>query len=250
MLEMENMRKWVMCDIHGQYKAMRELLEFAAIDFEKDQFVFLGDYIDRGPHSAKVVKYIRGLKMRYPNNVYAIIGNHEIMMREYVFEGKSDRWLVFGGYQTIEDLKKTFEMKTERDEHLVWLANLGYYCMDEEYLYVHAGIDPAYDSNEQYDEVTFTEIDEMYRIPPEDLKEIIGKRVIVHGHTSYPSVYQADHFISCDTGASVLEDGMLSLVELNSRMYYSCELKNFQVTKHKIEVKKTIDRINEYKRKQ
>ncbi|MGG3469176.1 metallophosphoesterase family protein [Neobacillus pocheonensis] len=244
------MRKWVMSDIHGQYNAMRKLLEFSNVNYEKDQLIFLGDFIDRGPDSAQVVKYVRDLKIQYPNNVYAIIGNHEVMMREFVFEGKSDRWLRFGGYQTIESLKNAFKMISERDQHLVWLANLGYYCMDEEYLYVHAGIDPVSELNKQYDEVTFIEIDEMYKVPPLDLKEVIGDRIIVHGHTPYPSVYQTENFISCDTGASVLEDGVLSLVELNSKTYYSCELVNFQIKKYEIETKKINERINEYKKNQ
>ena len=153
-----------MSDIHGQYNAMRKLLESVDVNFEKDQLVVLGDLIDRGPHSVKVLKYLRQLKIKYPKNVFVIIGNHEVMMREYIFEGKSDRWLRFGGYQTIEDMKNTFESTEERNQHLVWLANLGYYCMDEEYLYVHAGFNPTFDLNDQSEDITFTEIDEMYNV--------------------------------------------------------------------------------------
>ena len=191
--------------------------------------VILGDLIDRGPHSAKVIKYLRKLKIKYPKNVFVIIGNHEVMMREYIFDRKKRQMASLWGYQTIEDMKNTFESTEERNQHLVWLANLGYYCMDEEYLYVHAGFNPTFDLNDQSEDITFTEMDEMYNVSVSQLKDVIGERLIVHGHTPYPVIYSVGNFISCDTGASVFEEGKLSLVELNSRIYYLCNLINFQV---------------------
>ncbi|WML45406.1 metallophosphoesterase family protein [Neobacillus sp. PS3-40] len=237
-------RKLAMSDVHGQYQSMVTLLEVANFNPEKDQLVLVGDLIDRGPHSVEVLKYAKQLQERYPENVFVVLGNHEIMMRQYVFGMKSNMWLRYGGQAVIQELKTAFQTTTERVQHLVWVANLPLYHQDEEHFYVHAGIDVNKPATEQHEMSTFTELNWMYSVPSKALKQAIGDRIMVHGHTPYSAVYRAgNNFISCDTGASVWENGKLSLVDLSNNLYYCNDLKSPEVRTLRIEELEIVDRI-------
>lgn len=76
-------------DIHGRFDLLEELFEkletewnFAGTGFrhEDDRLIFLGDMVDRGPDSFKVLQRIQNLTWMYPDNVVALLGNHEDMM--------------------------------------------------------------------------------------------------------------------------------------------------------------------------
>ncbi|NRD80140.1 serine/threonine protein phosphatase [Bacillus sp. BRMEA1] len=213
-------RKFAISDVHGQFDSMIILLNEANFDPKYDQLVFVGDMIDRGPDSVGVIKYVKHLQEQHPKNVFVVLGNHEVMMRRYLFRGYNDMWLRYGGQEVIQELKRRFVSKMERDEHLVWLANLPITYCDEQYFYTHAGINLNNAPLKQHEDCTFMGIDEMYSVNQNDLNKAIGGRIMVHGHTPYLSVYRAGNFISCDTGASVLPNGKLSLVDLTGKKYY------------------------------
>ena len=63
-------------DIHGQFFDMIPMLD----KLEKPgrvNYVFLGDYVDRGGQGPEVVCYLIALKLIYPNEVVLLRGNHE-----------------------------------------------------------------------------------------------------------------------------------------------------------------------------
>ncbi|MCM3689712.1 metallophosphoesterase family protein [Neobacillus niacini] len=213
-------RKFAISDIHGQYKPMVTLLDAVKFNPKVDQLVLIGDLIDRGPDSVEVIKFVKKLQEQNPENIFVVLGNHEIMMRQYIFGGKSHTWLLYGGLKVIEEMKTHFNGITERNEHLVWLANLPLIHSDEEFFYVHAGIDLSRDITKQHEDCTFMDIADMYTVNKDALKIAIGNRLMIHGHTTYSCVYRAGNFISCDTGASVLPEGKLSLINLTNQTYY------------------------------
>jgi diadenosine tetraphosphatase ApaH/serine/threonine PP2A family protein phosphatase len=71
---------YVLGDFHGNYHDLSFFLArccpFGA-DIMPFQYVFLGDYVDRGPHSLEVVLRLFALKLAYPRNVWLLRGNHE-----------------------------------------------------------------------------------------------------------------------------------------------------------------------------
>lgn len=67
-----------MGDIHGCYHTMCDLFRKIEYSSETDTLVFIGDYIDRGPYSAKVVETIRLLQRQAGRDkVVCLKGNHE-----------------------------------------------------------------------------------------------------------------------------------------------------------------------------
>ena len=67
---------WVVGDIHGQYYDFVHLLEKAGSP-KKINYIFLGDYVDRGIFSIEWVILLYSLKVAHPDNVTLLRGNHE-----------------------------------------------------------------------------------------------------------------------------------------------------------------------------
>eukprot|EP00914_Ancora_sagittata_P004995 GHVO01010405.1.p1 GENE.GHVO01010405.1~~GHVO01010405.1.p1 ORF type:complete len:318 (+),score=32.58 GHVO01010405.1:21-974(+) len=66
----------VVGDIHGQFYDLKELFRIAGRAPETN-FLFLGDYVDRGYFSVESVTLVVALKVRYKDRVCIIRGNHE-----------------------------------------------------------------------------------------------------------------------------------------------------------------------------
>ena len=88
----------VIGDIHGCITPLMELLE--AVEDRADTIIFLGDYIDRGVDSKKVVDEILELKKRH-RQVITLMGNHEFMLRNYLMGYDEGMFLRVGGIETI-----------------------------------------------------------------------------------------------------------------------------------------------------
>ncbi|XP_057455890.1 serine/threonine-protein phosphatase BSL3 isoform X2 [Lotus japonicus] len=69
-------------DLHGQFGDLMRLFDeygapSTAGDIAYIDYLFLGDYVDRGQHSLETISLLLSLKVEYPNNVHLIRGNHE-----------------------------------------------------------------------------------------------------------------------------------------------------------------------------
>lgn len=63
-------------DIHGQFNDLIELFKMGG-DVPETNYLFLGDYVDRGFHGVEVIELLIALKVRYKDRIFLIRGNHE-----------------------------------------------------------------------------------------------------------------------------------------------------------------------------
>jgi len=104
----------VIGDVHGEFNTLMSLLDILP---QKDKLCFVGDLIDRGPDSKKVVDFL------IDNGHHSVLGNHEEMIIRH-----HELWIANGG---IETLKSFYETEEEIDidsflnsEYIKWFDNL------------------------------------------------------------------------------------------------------------------------------
>jgi serine/threonine protein phosphatase 1 len=140
------------------------------------RFIFLGDYIDRGPDSRSVVHQLIELQEELTDAVICLKGNHEQMLENAERDAvQLFNWLANGGNTTLD----SYRVRHPRHiplEHRAWLSSLPLQFDDGQRFFVHAGVDPFAPLNRQREEVLLWVRDEF----PEDIDT---GRLIVHGHT-------------------------------------------------------------------
>ena len=185
-------------DIHGCFDKLTELLDQCR-RFAKGRpstFIFLGDYIDRGPDSRRVVQTIMDMTVADPERVIALAGNHEDLLRQTDTSAGMGRWLANGGGATL----RSYGVTSPRDlppAHLAFLRNLPTSYDDGQRLFVHAGIRPGIPLDQQ------TRDDLLWIREPFLSSDADHGLLIVHGHTPLksgkPDIRQ--NRINLDTGA-------------------------------------------------
>ncbi len=123
-------------DIHGYAAALGALLEVIAPDAD-DTVVTLGDYVDRGPDTPRVLEMLIALADRC--RLVPILGNHDEMLLD-IRDGLPgfDEWLAYGGRETLAAYDCTHPEELP-PAHLAFLAERCVpYHETGRYFFVHA----------------------------------------------------------------------------------------------------------------
>ena len=115
-------------DIHGQYRDLIRLFDFGGSP-QKKQYLFLGDYVDRGKNSIECIALLLAYKVKYPKNIYLLRGNHESEMinRTYGF---------------FDECRRRYNLRTWKifSDCFNWLPIAA--LVNERILCMHGGISP------------------------------------------------------------------------------------------------------------
>ncbi|MDU8910171.1 metallophosphoesterase family protein [Aestuariicoccus sp. MJ-SS9] len=195
-------------DVHGRDDLVERLLPRLA----ELPLVFLGDYVDRGEHSAQVLRRLKAM-CDAGGRVVCLLGNHEDMMLDFLDapEVNAERWLRNGGLQTLSSFGVAFrdggpsgagfaamrdDLRQAMDPGMeAWLRALPTHYVNGNIAAVHAGADPNRPVERQEPATLLWGHPEFGRTPRRD------GRWVVHGHTIHAEPTVSDRVIAIDTGA-------------------------------------------------
>lgn len=210
----EGLRIYAFGDIHGRLDLLDNLLSRVAADRAarpamQVQYVFLGDYIDRGQSSRATVD--RLIAHSECGECVFLKGNHEqIAIRCLTDPRLFDQWMRLGGAETlvsygippenvakgtpVAKLQSAFHDALPQD-HLRFFRLLrpSFVCGD--FFFAHAGVRPRIELSQQRESDLLWIRDEFL-----SSSEDFGK-IVVHGHTPVAEVDIGPNRINIDTGA-------------------------------------------------
>lgn len=211
-------------DIHGRADLLAELQARMAAGYARWPVVFLGDYVDRGPDSRRVLDLL--MAQTAAGGATCLMGNHERMMLDFLHDpaGCGRLWLHNGGAATVASFDVEMPEGVQEDpaalmrlrdilqaamgpERIAWLRALPLIWHSGPVWAVHAGAAPARAMERQSADVLLWGHPQFLRQARRD------GQWIVHGHTIMKAPRVGDGRISIDTGAHAT--GVLSAAAIS-----------------------------------
>lgn len=221
-------RVWAIGDIHGRLDLLEPLVDAVRSDLEgsdakRKVCIFLGDYIDRGPASCEVIRFLADLDRTGPIEWRFLKGNHEETMLDFLDDPSvGPAWCTYGGDTTL----RSYGLRPPAVKHVAggWASvsqDLAHNLSPKElgfleglelsveiggYFFAHAGARPGTPLQKQR---------------PHDLmwirrsfldSDVPLEKIVVHGHTPTTDVYADPRRIGIDTKA--YESGVLTALGL------------------------------------
>jgi serine/threonine-protein phosphatase PP1 catalytic subunit len=122
-------------DIHGQYSDLLRLFEYGGFP-PCANYLFLGDYVDRGKQSLETICLLLAYKIQYPENFFILRGNHESagINRIYGFYDECKRRYTIKLWKVFSDMFNCLPIAA---------------LVDEKILCMHGGLSPELSSFQQ-----------------------------------------------------------------------------------------------------
>jgi serine/threonine protein phosphatase 1 len=245
------MRNFVMGDVHGAYKALKQCLERASFDYNNDLLIQLGDVADGYDEVYECVEELMTIK-----NLVSIKGNHDEWFNEFCQTGYHEQHWSQGGKGTVASYAKIKGKKPNfiaskffgfnvnidpadiPDTHKKFFEQQRLYHIDEKNnCFVHAGFnryEPFLEQREQnfyWDRSLFTdamEFEQLKKKLPDITFEIVTDfNKIYIGHT--PTItWKIDepiivaNVVNMDTGAGW--GSKLSMIDLDTQELFQSDM--------------------------
>ena len=212
-------------DIHGCSKTLRSLLQTLDEKYGTSRtYIFVGDYVDRGPDSKGVIDEL--LIFRRDHQCVFIRGNHDEMLLDFMKHKNRYNWFANGGGETLESYRKAgFEQDLPPLHRLFFQATRLFFDTPD-YFFVHAGA-PI---DKTIAEAVKDEDNKRYFLwSREHLqgKENAWEKTVVFGHTPVEEPIEKENMIGIDTGCVYEQFGKLTAVALPEREFISHERIDF-----------------------
>ena len=244
---------WAIGDLHGQLMQLEALLA-ALPRGENDVTVFIGDYIDRGPDSAGVVRRVLAEYAAAPERVILLWGNHEDMAAyhyhlprpsSYLYD--EGLWLENGGVTALRsfgfsdsasrrgtapcppELARLFGLLKP-----FWRPPADIFPELAHVVFAHAGVTPGKRAEEDAGDALLW-IREGF-LQTHDA----SGRLVVHGHTPFNDARVLPDKIGIDTGA--VYGNLLTALQLPERRIYQADGQNV-VTQRDLPVVETPSKV-------
>jgi serine/threonine protein phosphatase 1 len=209
-------RRFVIGDIHGAYRALRQCLERSRFDYTSDHLVCLGDVADGWPETKACIDELLRIK-----NLTYILGNHDWWTLEWMLcERIEPVWYSQGGKATIDSYADGIP-----PSHVTFLSDAEPYYVFQNKLFVHAGIDPMTPLEDQHQD-TFLWDRSLASLALQHYNNSSGEGKISSfdeiyiGHTPVPftaPILSAGIWMM-DTGAGW--SGVLSMMDIDTKAMY------------------------------
>ena len=241
------MREFVMGDLHGSCRALKQCLKAANFDCRKDRLVQLGDVVDRNPEVFECVEEL--LKIRH---LIVVRGNHDDWFDEFCLTGRHPAGWIHGGLATarsywrrsrgggpatIDDYQLTRELTPEHipEDHRAFFSRLPLYHIDQQgRCFVHAGFNRFFPFAGQPSSTYFWDRDLWAAAVAWHLNERLDPRQIpFRVKTAFKEIYighspttywdstipmHCANITNMDTGAG--QGGKLTIMDLETKKYW------------------------------
>lgn len=201
------LRVYAVGDVHGcdarlalLYQQIAE--DAAARPADRVVLIHLGDYVDRGPDSAGVIRRLLGAPPVRGAEVVNLRGNHEALLLAGYGPGVEMQaewvWIANGGRATLLSYGEEVDSRARDSipaDHLAFMQGLVPSWQAGGYFFAHAGVRPGIALAEQDPQ------DLMWIREPFLSSDAEFGAVVVHGHTPRNAVELRPNRINIDTGA-------------------------------------------------
>ena len=136
-------------DIHGQFWDLKELFKIGG-ELPENNYLFMGDYVDRGYYSVETVTLLVMCKVRYPQRITILRGNHESKQITQVYGFYDECLRKYGNANVWQYFTSLFDFLP-----LTAVVENSIFCL-------HGGLSPSIDTLEQ-----IKQLDRFMEVPHE-----------------------------------------------------------------------------------